>query len=184
MHVLNPAIKPAIAVLATWLGALLLAAMPAGTLLADIDIAACQTTADPAPRLTCDLSYVPDEEELEAIHADSGGMIENLRCMVAIDVAKEDAAIMIGSSFWTSPPQSVSCEVLAASRTYDARFQLTSAVSLVGDGRAIGAKLRLADVEGLPPLIANALATYVRFNGSFQEAILSAINTDLKSWLE
>ena len=125
----------AIAVVATWLGALLLAAMPVGTLLADIDTAVCQTIADPAPRLTCDLHYVPNEEEQEAIHADSGGIIENLRCLVAIDVAKEDAAIMIGSSFWTSPPQSVSCEVLVASRTYDARFRLTSDVSLVGDAQ-------------------------------------------------
>ena len=180
----NSSIRPSTALLMTWLGALLLAAMPVGTLLADIDTVACRTTADPDPRLTCDLRYVPDEDERETIQADSGGMIENLRCVIAIDVAKKDAAAMIGSSFWTSPPQPVSCDVLAASRTYDARFQLTSDVSLVGDGRAIGAKLRLDDFDGLPPLIANALATYVRFNASFQEVILSAINTDLKSWLE
>ncbi len=167
-----------------WIGALLLAAIPTGTLLADIDKAACQTIADPDPRLTCDLRYVPDDDERETIYADSGGMIENLRCEVAIDVAKKEAAAMIGAAFWTSPPQSVSCEVLTDSRTYDARFQLTSDVSLIGDSRAIGVKLKLDAFEGLPPLIANALQSYVRFNASFQEAILSAINSDLKSWLE
>lgn len=180
----NPPIKPIVALLLTWLGVLLLIATPTGALFADIDTTDCQTTADPAPRLTCDLRYVPTEDERDTIHADSGGMIENLRCVIAIDIARTDAAAVIGLAFWTSPPQFVSCEVFAASRSYNARFRLTSDVSLIGDSRAISVKLRLDAFEGLPPLIANALQSYVRFNSSFQETILSAINTDLKSWLE
>lgn len=170
--------------LLTRLGALLLAATPAGALLADMDMTACTTTDDLGARLTCDLRYIPDEDERAAIRADSGGLIEDLRCVVAIDIARKEAATMAGAASWTSPPQQVGCEVVAASRRFDARFLITAEVSLIGDSRAIGAKLNLDDIEGLPPLIANAIATHIRFNSSFQERILSAINRHLDSWLD
>jgi hypothetical protein len=150
---------------------------------ADVDLTACRKAAELQPsRLTCNLAFAPDTLEREEILRDTLEMVENLRCVVSIDIARSDAERMLAATTWQAPKQSGSCDITSTHGAFTASFSMTPEVTL-SSGRVISARLNADDFEGAPPLIAKALKSHINFNSKFQDDLADIINANLKTWL-
>ncbi|MEZ5933845.1 MAG: hypothetical protein R3F54_18220 [Alphaproteobacteria bacterium] len=153
--------------------------------LADVNLDACRSAAKASgatSRLVCEVPFVPTEEERQVIVQDSTAMVQDLRCILSIDVSRDDLVGAAATGAWQAPAQSATCDVVTSEGSHVARFSLAPEISLIG-GKAIGVKLNADAFEGTPPLIAKALRSYINFNAAFQDRLMDVMNQNLASWL-
>ena len=152
---------------------------------AEVGVDACRTAiADVrAPRLACDLPYSLDAEERERISVETLGMIQDLRCAVAIDIAKQEFARMMAKRTWEVPTQSAKCQIETSAKQFGASFTLAPIVQFSGNGQAYAAELNVNEARELPPMIAKALMSYFNTNPALEDRFLESINANMKLWI-
>lgn len=128
----------------------------AGAARAGDDGEAClEALRDPeAASIACDVRFTLPAEERGTVRALTAGILRDASCIAAIDMKREDfVRALLREDLLEVPRQPVVCEIATEDEPLAARFTLSPKVWFAG-GRAVRATPDMADLTGLPGLLA------------------------------
>ena len=153
-------------------------ALAASVLRAGDDGEAClEALRDPeAASIACDVRFTLPAEERGTVRALTAGILRDASCLAAIDMPREDfVRALLREDLLEVPRQPVVCEIATEDEPIAARFTLSPKVWFAG-GRAVRATPDMADLTGLPALLAGLVEDWVNESDAIEEAMVDAVN--------
>ena len=150
----------------------------AGAARAGADGEAClEALRDPeAASIACDVRFTLPAEERGTVRALTAGILRDASCLAAIDMKREDfVRALLREDLLEVPRQPVVCEIATEDAPIAARFTLSPKVWFAG-GRAVRATPDMADLTGLPALLAGLVENWVNESDAIEEAMVDAVN--------
>ena len=150
----------------------------AGAARAGDDGEAClEALRDPeAASIACDVRFTLPAEERGTVRALTAGILRDASCIAAIDMKREDfVRALLREDLLEVPRQPVVCEIATEDAPIAARFTLSPKVWFAG-GRAVRATPDMADLTGLPGLLAGLVEDWVNESDAIEEAMVDAVN--------
>lgn len=139
--------------------------------------ACLEALRDPeAAAIACDVRFTLPEEERGTVRALTAGILRDASCVAAIDMPRADLIrALLREDLLEVPRQPVVCEIATEDEPIAARFTLSPKVWFAG-GRAVRATPDMADLTGLPGLLAGLVEDWVNESDAIEEAMVNAVN--------
>jgi len=133
--------------------------------------------------IACTVPFELKERARDDLIRITGGVVRDAGCL--LEVGLERATLfnaLVHAEDLVVPAQPVECDVETDRQPLQARFTLAPKVWFA-DGRAVGATPGMANVRGLPPLLALLLTKWVNTNPQVQRAMVAWVNNYLANGL-
>lgn len=139
--------------------------------------ACLEALRDPeAASIACDVRFTLPAEERGTVRALTAGILRDASCLAAIDMPREDfVRALLREDLLEVPRQPVVCEIATEDEPIATRFTLSPKVWFAG-GRAVRATPDMADLTGLPALLAGLVEDWVNESDAIEEAMVDAVN--------
>lgn len=127
--------------------------------------------------IVCRLDTRLTDKERADLQRVTRGVLQDARCIVSIRVerAAVEAALRERDLIFEAPPQPVTCEVATKDKPYEITATFAPWVEFK-DGKAISATAGLADVQGVPRVLAWPAVQYVNRSSLIRDGILKIVN--------
>ena len=163
----------------TLCAAVLLCGLPSTVARAQDDVGreCIEQLSDPGvDRITCDVPFQLERRTRDDLMQITGGVIRDAGCLLSVGVERVTVFdALIHAQDLTVPAQPVECDVETNRQPMRARFTLAPKVWFA-DGKAVRATPGVANVSGLPPILAILLTNWVNSDPQVQQAIVGWVN--------
>ena len=111
--------------------------------------------------LSCVLRFNLNQDEKDELVQTTHGILQDLSCTSSISFDKGEVfQKLLQVEILSIPQQPINCHVLTNRDPFDLGFTIAPEVRF-SDGRASNAEINMANISGVPPIIARLLEKYV-----------------------